>query len=255
VAAALRARPDDSRLVQLQGEAALYNGDHTTAEASFQRAIELDPNDLSAYEKLARYLMVTGRPDEVVRTYEAALQKNPDAGSLHLMVGSLYEMRGRVPDAIQRYEDAVRLDPSLAVAKNNLAYLLADTGGNLDRALDLAQEARGLLPDNPNAADTLGWVLYKKNSPEAAVMHLREAVRSMEPDDPQLSIVRHHLALAYEAAGEFQSARELVDEVLAEVSERRKRAAGEQGEAPPEPPWVAELRALRERLQGRGSEG
>jgi predicted Zn-dependent protease len=155
------------------------------------------------------------------------------------MVGSLYEMRGRVPDAIQRYEDAVRLDPSLAVAKNNLAYLLADTGGNLDRALDLAQEARGLLPDNANAADTLGWVLYKKNSPDAAVVHLREAVRSMEPDDPQLPMVRHHLALAYEAAGDFQSARDVVDELLAELAERRKTAAGEQGNAPPDPPWVA----------------
>lgn len=254
VAAALRARPDDPRLIQLQGEAALYTGDNTTAEASFQRAIELDPNDLSAYEKLARYLMVTGRPDEVVRTYEAALQKNPDTGSLHLMVGSLYELRGRVPEAIQRYEDAVRLDPTLAVAKNNLAYLLADTGGNLDRALDLAQEARGLLPDNPNAADTLGWVLYKKNSPDAAVVHLREAVRSMEPDDPQLPVVRHHLGLAYEAAGDFESAREVVDQALEEVAARRKQAAGE-GEAPPEPPWAAELRALRERLEGKVSEG
>jgi tetratricopeptide (TPR) repeat protein len=259
VAAALRARPDDPRLVQLQGETALYNGDNATAEASFQRAIELDPNDLSAYEKLARYLMVTGRPDEVVRTYEAALKKNPDTGSLHLMVGSLYELQGKVPEAMQRYEDAVRLDPTLAVAKNNLAYLLADTGGNLDRALDLAQEARGLLPDNPNAADTLGWVLYKKNSPDAAVVHLREAVRSMEPDDPQLPIVRHHLGLAYEAAGDFESAREVVEQALDEVGARRKRAEAA-GQPAADPPWVAELQALRERLQAKrnadpGAEG
>jgi len=254
VSAALRARPDDPRLVQLQGEVALYSGDHATAEASFQRAIDLDPNDVSAYEKLARYLMVTGRPDEVVRTYESALQRNPDAASLHLMVGSLYEMQGRIPDAIGRYEDAVRLDPSLAVAKNNLAYLLADTGGNLDRALDLAKEAKELLPDNANAADTLGWVLYKKNAPEAAVVHLREAVRGMEPDDPHAAVVRHHLALAYEAAGDFRSAREAVDEALAEVAARRKRAASD-GAPPPEPPYVSELRALRERLAAAGPGG
>lgn len=257
VAAALEGRPGDARLVQLRGEVALYSGDHATAETSFQRAIELDPNDVGGYEKLARLLMVTGRPQDVVRTYEAALEKNPDAGSLHLMVGSLYEVQGRVPDAIRRYEDAVRLDPSLAVAKNNLAYLLADTGGNLDRALDLAQDARGLLPDNPNAADTLGWVLLKRNSPDAAIVHLREAVRAMQPDDPQLPMVRHHLALAYEAAGDFPSAREAVEAALAEIASRSqaKPAEGQEGEARPEPPWVVELRALRERLQAKGSEG
>jgi tetratricopeptide (TPR) repeat protein len=254
VTAALRARPDDPRLVQLQGEVALYSGDPSTAEASFQRAIQLDPNDLSAYEKLARYMMVQGRSDEVLRTYESALEKNPDAGSLHLMVGSLYEMQGRVPDAVKRYEDAVRLDPTLAVAKNNLAYLLAETGGNLDRALDLAKEAKELLPDNANAADTLGWVLFKKDAPEAAVVHLREAVRGMEPDDPQLPMVRHHLALAYEAAGDFASAREAVEQALEDVAARRRTSAGD-GAPPHEPPFAAELRALQERLAGRGGEG
>ena len=231
--------------MQLQGEVALYSGDNATAETSFQRAIELDPNDLGAYEKLARYLMVTGRQDEVVKTYEAALAQNPDSARLHLTVGSLYELRQDVPKAIQHYEDAVRLDPKLAVAKNNLAYLIAETGGNLDRALDLAQEAKELLPDNPNAADTLGWVLYKKQSHDAAIGYLREAVRGMEPDDPQLPIVRQHLALAYEAAGDVKSAREVVDEAIADIEARRGREGGEAGA---EPPWAGDIRALRARL-------
>jgi tetratricopeptide (TPR) repeat protein len=250
IASALAERPDDSKLVQLQGEVALYSGDNATAEKSFQRAIELDANDLGAYEKLARYLMVTGRQDEVVKTYESALSQNPDSARLHLTVGSLYELRQDVPKAIEHYENAVRLDPELAVAKNNLAYLIAETGGNLDRALDLAKEAKELLPDNPNAADTLGWVLYKKESHDAAIGYLREAVRSMEPDDPQLPIVRHHLALAYEAAGDLKSAREVVDEAIADIDARRGR---EGAEASAEPPWAGDIRALRDRLQRTGS--
>ena len=249
IGAALATRPDDPKLVQLKGEVALYSGDNATAEESFKRAIDLDPNDLGGYEKLARYMMVTNRPDEVVKTYETALEKNGDQAKLHLTLGSLYELQGKTDLAIARYEDAVRLEPGLAVAKNNLAYLIAETGGNLDRALDLAREAKELLPDNANAADTLGWVLYKKNAHEAAIGYLREAVRNMEPDDPQLPIVRQHLALAYEGSGDLRSAKQAVEQALADIEARRARDGAE---ATPEPAWAGEIRALKERLAKAG---
>ena len=245
VGAALKQQPDDGKLLQLSGEVALYSGDQASAEKLFRQAIDKDPNDVAAYEKLARFMMVTNRPDQVVKTYEEALQKNENSAKLHLIVGSLYELRGDRDKAMARYEDAIRLEPDLAVAKNNLAYLIAESGGSLDRALDLAQEAKELLPDNANAADTLGWVLYKKKSPDAAIPYLREAVRNMQPDDPQLPIVRQHLAMAYEAAGDVKSAREAVDQAIADIEARRTR---EGDRAAPEPPWAGEIRAMRERL-------
>jgi tetratricopeptide (TPR) repeat protein len=246
VGAALRARPDDARLVQLHGEVSLYTGDTAGAESSFRRAIDLNPNDLQAYGSLARYLAVSGRPEEVVHTYERALGANPQSATLHLVVGSLYELRNRSREAVERYEEAIRLDPSLAVAKNNLAYLMAEQGGNLDRALDLAQEAKSLLPDNPNAADTLGWVLYKKNVPSAAIGYLREAESAMPPDDPMINVVRHHLALAYEANGEPERAREVLERAV-ENLDRLFRGEGEQAQRP-EPPWAAEVRSMHARL-------
>jgi tetratricopeptide (TPR) repeat protein len=241
---ALEARPDDAKLVQLMGEVALYSGNPAEAESQFKRAIELNPNDLGAYEALARYLMVAGRSREVLSTYEKALESNPGSATLHLVVGSLYELQSRLPEAIERYEEAVRLSPDLAAAKNNLAYLLAETGGNLDRALDLAQEAKEALPENPNAADTLGWVLYKKNVPSAAIGYLREAERGFPPENPQLGIVRHHLALAYEANGEPDQAREVLAKALRDLE--TNQGAGDT----PAPPWAAEIRAMLERLGG-----
>ena len=184
-----------------------------------------------------------------MKTYETALEKNGDQAKLHLTLGSLYELQGKTDLAIARYEDAIRLEPGLAVAKNNLAYLIAETGGSLDRALDLAREAKELLPDNANAADTLGWVLYKKNAHEAAIGYLREAVRNMEPDDPQLPIVRQHLALAYEGSGDLRSAKQAVEQALADIEARRARDGGE---ATPEPAWAGEIRALKERLAKAG---
>ena len=142
-----------------------------------------------------------------------------------------------------RYEDAVRLDASLAVAKNNLAYLLADTGGDLDRALDLAQQAKEQLPDNANAADTLGWVLYKRNVPSAAIGYLREAERGLDPQDPHRGAGQQQLALASQATGEPDHAREVIDRALA------GREPG--GEA--EPTWAVEMRAMRDSLDSEAA--
>jgi hypothetical protein len=69
----------------------------------------------------------------------------------------------------------------------------------------------------------------------------------MQPDDPQRGIVQQHLALAYEADGQYASAREVVDRALEELEERQRLGAGEGG-PPAEPAWAADLRDLRDRL-------
>jgi tetratricopeptide (TPR) repeat protein len=238
IEAALAAAPGDARLLRARGLALLAGGREDEAEASLRRAVDADPNDLASYESLARLLASSGRGEEALRTYEQALAAQPESPALNLIVGILHEGSGRVESAMERYEKAIRLDPGLGVAKNNLAYLLAERGQELDRALDLAQEAKSLLPENPNAADTLGWVLYKKSIPSAAIGYLKEAEGGMRSDDPALGVVRQHLALAYEANGEGEKAREVVDRALDDLAK-----IGREGSAPAD-----ELRRLRDRL-------
>jgi tetratricopeptide (TPR) repeat protein len=249
IQAAQQAAPDDSKLNRLNGEVLLYSGKRAEAEVAFRRAIELDPNDLSGYQNLARYLAITGRPGEVLATYESALKRNPNSGSLHMVVGSLYELQSKNEEAMARYEEAIRLDPELAVARNNLAYLLTEEGGDLDRALELAQEAKALLPDNPNAADTLGWVLYKKDLPSAAIGYLKEAESAMDAEEPQLALVRHHLALAYEANDEPEQAQQALERAIRDLDAIYQ---SEDAEKRPEPDWTGEIRSMHERLSAEG---
>ncbi len=245
VSAAAAASPKDAALAQLVGDVAFATGHADEAERSFRRAIEIDPNNLDAYGRLATFLARQNRSAEVLRTYEDALAKNPKSGELHLVIGMLIEAQGEqsIDAAMQHYEQAIQLNPELAAAKNNLAFWLAERGGNLDRALDLAQEAKALLPNNPAAADTLGWVFYKKNLPEAAVNYLREAVGGFPPGDRTLPLVRHHLALALAAKAEAPAAAKEWKQAIAEYEALQKPAGA------PDPAWVKEARAGLAKLE------
>jgi len=252
IEAAVRAEPENARLVHLQGLVQVLSGRGADAETSFRKAIELDPNNLAPYQSLAQYLAYTGRRDEVLATYERAARTRPDSAGLQLVLGSLYEAYGDLAKARETYERAIQTDPKLAAAKNNLAYILAEGGENLDRALDLAQEAKSLLPESGHAADTLGWVLYKKGIPTAAVGYLKEAEGLFQPDEPSLAIVRHHLAQAYEAAGQEAEAREALRRAFRDLERMRESYRVSTGREPDEPAWLADMRAMLERLEGGG---
>lgn len=253
IQAAVSAQPENPRLLHLNGLVQVLIGRGPDAERSFRRAIELAPNDLAPYHSLAQYLSVTGRRDEVLATYERAASQRPDNAGLQLVLGSLYEAYGETAKARETYEKSIQMDPSLAPAKNNLAYLLAEAGENLDRALDLAQEAKAALPESGHAADTLGWVLFKKGIPSAAVSHLREAEGLFRAEDPNLAIVRHHLAQALEALGQKEDARETLRRALRDLDRLRASQRAPGAEPPPEPAWQADIRTMLERLEQQGS--
>jgi tetratricopeptide (TPR) repeat protein len=248
IKAAIAKKPDDAQLQQLAGRLALLENRNDDAEAAFKRAVELDPNLMTSYRMLAQFYARTGRTAETIATYEKALSVKEDQPQIHHFLGVLYEYGGKRDEAIKHYEAAIRYEPNLAEAKNNLAYLFAEKSENLDRALDLAQEAKALMPDDANTADTLGWVLYQRGVPSAAIGYLKEAVAGMRPGDPNLGLIRQHLALAYEKSGDKENARKTIEQALADhqAYAAAQKAAGASAVA--DPPWMADARALLSRL-------
>ncbi len=246
IAAALEKNPEDAKLHQLTALIAFNEGRPEDAEKGFLRAIELAPDDLQAYQRLARFYARMGRLEQTAKTYEKALETNPRSATVHHFLGVLYELSGDRARAIERYESAIEYGPEMAEAKNNLAYLYAEQGDHLDRALDLAQDAKSLMPDNPSVSDTLGWVLFKRGVPSAAISYLKEAETRTAEADASLGVIRYHLALAHEASGEQAEALEAIERSLQNLDEAREAA---EGEPPPEPDWAVEARALRQRLE------
>jgi tetratricopeptide (TPR) repeat protein len=123
----------------------------------------------------------------------------------------LFEMQSNIDQAQAKYEEILRIDPRAAVASNNLAWIYATRGGNLDVALRLAQTAKSQLPDRHEVNDTLGWVYYKKGLSEMALPALRQAV----DQDPRNAVYHYHLGMVYAALGQTARARSALERALA----------------------------------------
>jgi tetratricopeptide (TPR) repeat protein len=93
---------------------------------------------------------------------------------------------------------------------NNLAWIYAEAGENLDTALQLAQSAVAGVPNSPELQDTLGWVYYKKKQPLLAIPVLQQAVDK----SPSQASYHYHLGLAYLQAGENDKGRAALQRAL-----------------------------------------
>jgi tetratricopeptide (TPR) repeat protein len=253
IARAVEANPDESEIVEIDAEMKMGMGDEEGARAALERAVELQPRNVTAQLALAELEGRTGNIDGMIAVMERAAVAVPESSDLQYRLALVYERNGRGSEAIDAYEKSISLNADLAIAKNNLAYLLAESGGDLDRALELAQQAKEQLPDDANSADTLGWVLLKRGVPSAAIGYLEEAAERFPTNAAEVQgIVRNHLAEAYEKNSEATKA----------VSESRKsvdyydqlaKVAKERGIEFAEPDWAQEARARIVRLEEAAS--
>ncbi len=70
-----------------------------------------------------------GRAQDALKSYDEALQYDPDLAEAHMGKGVVLELAfGRLDEAEKEYRKAIQLKPGLAEAHNNLGQLLARTG-------------------------------------------------------------------------------------------------------------------------------
>jgi tetratricopeptide (TPR) repeat protein len=179
-------------LHNLLGQLWVNEKNYAQAEQEYRKAIELDSSLFQAYLSLAGTYLRMGKQDHAIKEYEAVLAKDTNSIQAHMMLGIIHGNRGEYNKAQSRYETILKLNPRFVPAANNLAWIIAQQGGNLDVALGHAQTAREGKPDDPYVADTLGWVYYKKNAFLLAVNLLKEAVEKM-PNEPA---VQYHYGMA-----------------------------------------------------------
>jgi Flp pilus assembly protein TadD len=141
--------------------------------------------------------------DEALKEFEALAARQAKPVGPLTMSGVILQTQGRLDEAKRKYEDALGLDSRATVAANNLAWILAESGEDLNRALELAKIATASSPDVPEILDTLGWVYYKKDQPDLAIPIFRRAIAKAADN----SNYHYHLGLALLKSGDVTNGR------------------------------------------------
>ncbi len=218
------AKSDTAGHYLLLGDLLTKNKQFAEALQAYQKVQELAPDNPQGYVLSARILNYLGKTDETIAKYEELLKTNPDSIAGLMGLATAFETQGKMDKAKEKYVRALELQPNLPAASNNLAWLLAsEEGSDLGEALRLAMQAKQALPDQPNIADTLGWVHYKRKSYSLAISEFRQALEG-RPNDP---VIQYHLALALYGNGEKLEAIESLEKALAGAGEFADRKDAE----------------------------
>jgi tetratricopeptide (TPR) repeat protein len=250
------ANPNDPRALAGVVESEVAQSDYQSALALLREEVRKNPNQLDYRIGIANILLREKQYDSAIQELQQVVAKNPKSADAYVRLGTAYQLKGDTNAAIENYrkaksfaapgdafpatrlallldgtgrrdeakpmyEDILKIDPNSVVALNNLAYIKAEEGKDLDNALTLAQRARRQLPKDPNVADTLGWIYIKKNLSDDAIRIYREVV-STAPDN---AAYHYHLAMALYQKGDKQGAKQALDEAL----KRAPKAPEQQG--------------------------
>jgi tetratricopeptide (TPR) repeat protein len=239
-----KANPNDTRGQMGLMEVALAQNNHEAAIQMARDAVAADPNRRDSKVQLANVLARAGKYDEALGIFQQMAQADPKSAEYVLKVGELYRLKGDINSAIENYkkaaalapnqaapqmrialmyetvgrrseakpiyEQVLRMDPANVVALNNLAFAKAEDGSDLDQALAYAQRAKQHVPNDPNIADTLGWVYIKKNLSDDAVRIFEELVTK----NPSNATYHYHLAMALFQKGDRPNAKKQCEQAL-----------------------------------------
>jgi len=200
---------------------------------------ELDrsPSSEVVRSLLADVEVALGKFDPAIEQYQRLLLLEPRSAQFHLSLGRAYQLKGDSPkattelreagklapkdplppallahtmiaaghpsEAMNSLRHALELRPENPALMNDLAFLMVESGGNLDEALRLAQKAVRAVPEEPELADTLAWIYFKKNMNESALQVLRGLVGNY-PEKPNF---RYHFGMALLEAGDKAAAK------------------------------------------------
>lgn len=156
------------------------------------------------------------RTADALRAIERSRQAVASEPDQLYLVAHLYELVDRRQDTERVLQAVLELDASHAGANNDLGYMWADAGKNLELAEQMIRTAVEAEPDNSAYLDSLGWVLYKLGRYEEARRCLDEAARASDRPDPiildHLGDVLYRLGRRGEAAGTWRLVLQRIEE-------------------------------------------
>jgi tetratricopeptide (TPR) repeat protein len=201
----------DAATLTIAARVESVSGNRESADRLLREAIDRDHSYIPAYRLLGQQYVAARQFAAAQAEFEKAAAQSPKPVAELTMIGILLQAQDKRTEARRQFERALQFDPDAAVAANNLAWMYAESDGNLNEALRLAKTAQKHLPASPEVNDTVGYLYTKLRLAKLAVATLKLAV----DEDPANALYRYHLGLAYASAGDRRHADESLKRALA----------------------------------------
>ncbi len=198
-------------------------GHNEALKQTVNEALKLDPADGDSQIKLAYLLSDIGQFDAAAKVLREASKREPNNWAYDATLGGLLSKFGQNGEAIKILEkllerfpdndDVVKLvRQSLSIAyvnqgnfakgeaeleillqrfpddpgpNNDLGYLYAEQGKNLEKAELMIRKALSEDPNRMAYLDSLGWVLFKRGKAKEALKPMQRAVERMKSEVEQ----------------------------------------------------------------------
>ena len=184
-AAALKSLELDNTLAEAQTSLATvrfnYDWDWNAAASGFRRAVELNPNYATAYQRNSLYLMSMGRTSESIAEMNRAHDLDPLSISTNFSLGWRLYLAREYDQAIEQLRNTIDMDPDFV-----LPHLV------------------------------LGQAYEQKKMYDQAITELRRAVDISQSSAPAIAA----LARTYAVSGRTTEARKLLDQLMEQSKKR-----------------------------------
>jgi Flp pilus assembly protein TadD len=179
---------------------------------AYQDLLKDDAKDAGLLYRLAETYRRKGDLEKAIDYFRRSSQAAPNNAQPLLALALVLDGTGRSDQAQPIYEQILKIQPDHPTALNNLAFIKAEKGNDLEEALGMAQRALQKQPNSSDIQDTLGWIYIRKNRSEEAVRLFSDLVVK-EPNNP---IYHYHYGMALQEKGDRASAKRELQKALAD---------------------------------------
>ncbi len=180
------------------------------AKLVLENAIAQHPGDFGLIALYSQVLVNLQETRRAIELLTQVLEENPDADAIRLRRVEIRMQSEFWRDSLADTRLLHEKYPERPELANNLAFLLARSGEDLDFAYDLISPLREQFDENAVILDTYAYVLSAKGEYERAMPIFEQALQAAGGNPT----IRFHYAQALAATGRHQEARRNLEVVL-----------------------------------------
>jgi len=188
-------QPDNPLTHNLRGLALLLKGDYAGARASFERTVQLRPNDMAAIANLAQLDLREKNADAAKKRYEAVLKREPNNEQAILGLAVLLRVTGANPQEIEKLlTRSVAANPASQSARVSLINFYMRSR-DFKGALAAAQDAQAAVPNDPAMVQALGVTQFAAGETRQAIATFTRLAELLpKSPEPHILLARAHMA-------------------------------------------------------------